>query len=353
MVRKTPPFSLLNLAFPDPRVGVTLIFRQTLARASHSHYNDAHGVGMTSDQEGRKEQIRVSRQWLDLLKQLPQDKGRVIVIGGSDTGKTTLCRWLLSKLPEQTRPALVDSDIGQSTVGPPACIGWRKAGRTEYQFTFTGDITPATHPTATLAGTCRAVLAAETAGANMVLLDTSGYLGGRGGFELKSAKLELLAPGPHSKRPLHAILIGDTPEIRRLMAGWYKDPRLTIHRIAQSEVLVQKTRIQRAEWRRKRFAETLASCDLRRVSLRSKQLINLPTATELKAAGHEVSELAGLLVAFGDAERWGICLGLLQQMDMKALEILVRAPKAAETAESIIFGTLRLTAEGLEIGRIT
>lgn len=319
----------------------------------------AHGVAMTTDREGRKEQIRVSRQWLDLLKQLPlgsgspQENGRIVVIGGSDTGKTTLCRWLLSKLPEQTRPALVDSDIGQSTVGPPACVGWRMAGRTDYEFTFTGDITPATHPTATLAGTCRAVFAAETAGANTVLLDTSGYLSGRGGFELKSAKLELLAPGPGSKRPLHAILIGDSPEIKRLMAGWYKDPRLTIHRIAQSEVLVQKTRTQRTEWRRQRFAEALAGCDLRRVTLRGKQLIGLPTAAELKAAGHEVSELEGLLVAFGDRQRWGLCLGRLQQLNVKAQEILVRAPQPAEMAESIIFGTLRLTAEGLESGRIT
>ena len=308
---------------------------------------------MTSDRDGRKEQIRVSRQWLDLLKQLPTDSGRVIVIGGSDTGKTTLCRWLLSKLPEQSRPALVDSDIGQSTVGPPACIGWRMAGRTDSQFTFTGDITPATHPTATVAGTCRAVFAAEAAGANLVLLDTSGYLGGRGGFELKSAKLELLAPGPAAKRALHAILIGDSPDIRRLMAGWYQDPRLTIHRIAQSEVLVQKTRQQRVEWRQQRFAEALGGTDLRRISLRNKQLIAIPGVTEMKAAGHEVSELEGLLVAFGDKQRWVTCLGLLQQLDVKAQEILVRAPQAAASAESIIFGTLRLTVEGLEIGRIT
>ena len=308
---------------------------------------------MTSDREGRKEQIRVSRQWLALLKALPAENGRVIVIGGSDSGKTTLCRWLMSKFAESSRPALVDSDIGQSTVGPPACIAWRMGGRTDYQFTFTGDITPATHPTATVAGTCRAVFAAEAAGAKLVLLDTSGYLGGRGGFELKSAKLELLAPGPQSQRALHAVLIGDSPEIRRLMAGWYQDTRVTIHRVTQSEVLVQKTRPQRVQWRKERFAEALQGLELRRISLRSKQLIGLPTAAELRAAGHEVSELEGLLVAFGDQQRWGRCLGLLQHLDTKAQEILVRAPQVAEQAQSIIFGTLRLTAEGLEIGRIT
>ena len=142
---------------------------------------------MTNAAQAPREQIRISRQWLDLLKELPQERGRIIVIGGSDSGKTTLCRWLLSKFPALARPALVDSDIGQSTVGPPACVGWRFAGQTECQYTFTGDITPATNPTATLAGTCKAVRDAEAAGAGLVLIDTSGYLGGRGGFELKSA----------------------------------------------------------------------------------------------------------------------------------------------------------------------
>jgi polynucleotide 5'-hydroxyl-kinase GRC3/NOL9 len=268
-----------------------------------------------------------------------------MVLGGGDSGKTTLCRWLLSKFPPEARPALVDSDIGQATIGPPACIAWRFAGKTEFEFTFTGDITPALNPTATLSGTVRAVRAAESAGAGIVLMDTSGYLGGRGGFELKSGKLELLAP-------LHLICLGDGPDIKRLLAAWQGDPRLTILRLPQAEVLQQKSRQQRAAWRQKRFNEALAGAELRKISLCDKALSGLPTAAELTAAGHETSELQGLLLCFTDNQRRGVCLGLLHSLDLRNQELLVRAQQAAETATGLMFGTLRLTAEGLEIGRI-
>lgn len=296
-----------------------------------------------------RKQIRVSREWLELLKKLPQ-AGRIIVIGGSDTGKTTLCQWLLSKLPQESRPALVDSDIGQSQIGPPTCIGWRFAGSPLYEFFFTGDITPATSPTATLAYTVRCVWDAETAGARLVLMDTSGYLGGRGGFELKSNKLELLsATGPG----LQVVTIGDSPDLRRLLAAWHRDERVTIHRLPQAEVLQAKSRALRVEWRRARFEEYFGGLDLRKISLSQRALSGLSTAAELQAAGKDWRDLEGLLVCFHDAQRRGICLGLLHRLDLKERELLVRAPETAEQAEGIMFGTLRVTAEGQEIGRIT
>lgn len=289
--------------------------------------------------------IRVSRQWLELLPKLPTERGRLIVIGGSDTGKTTLCRWLLSKLPETSRPALVDSDLGQATVGPPACVGWRFAGSAEAHYTFVGDTTPATNPLAALTATVRAVQSAEAAGAGIVLLDTSGYLGGRGGYELKNAKLEVLAP-------LHVILLGDSPDVRRLLAAWSHDARVTLHRVTQSEVLVQKTRPQRAQWRQERFAEALAGGELRKIPLAGKTLGGPPTPAELRAAGLDAGDLQGLLLCFHDRHRNGLCLGLLQALDLPNHQILARAPQVAEQADGLQFGLLKLTAEGQELGRL-
>ena len=302
---------------------------------------------MTNSRTLAREQIRVSRAWLDLLKLLPQERARIIVIGASDTGKTTLCRWLLSKLPPHA--ALVDSDLGQSTVGPPACIAWRFAGASDFEFSFVGSITAAANPTATLAGTCKAVRAAEAAGAGLVLLDTSGYVSGQGGFDLKSAKLELLAPGAAAAPPLHVIILGDSPDLKRLQLAWYRDPRLTIHRLPQSEVLTQKSRVQRVQWRQERFAEALAEGELRKLSLSGRELSGLPTAAELKADGHEAGDLQGLLLCFHDDQRRGLCLGLLHQLDLRHQELLVRAPQAAEQAAGIMFGALRLTPDGQEL----
>lgn len=291
-----------------------------------------------------REQIRVSREWLDLVKQLPES-GRVIVIGATDSGKTTLCRWLLSRLPEGARAVLTDCDTGQSQVGPPACIGWRFAGHSDYRFFFVGDTTPATMPAVALAATWRAVTEAEAAGGGLILLDTSGYLGGRGGCEFKNAKLELLAPA-------HVVLIGDSPEIKRLLATSHRDERLTIHRLAQSDSIQQKTRAQRTEWRRSRWAEQFAGLDLRKISLKGKAISGLPTASELRTRNLTFHDLPGLLLGFHDGQRHGMCLGLLHALDLRGHELLARAPKEAETAPGIAFGLLRLTAEGQEIGRI-
>lgn len=291
-----------------------------------------------------REQIRVSREWLNLLKTLPET-GRIAVIGATDAGKSTLCRWLMAKLPESSRPALVDADLGQSQVGPPGCVSWRFAGGSDYQFYFAGDTTASTVTAATLAATCRAVTTAQQRGAGLVLVDTSGYLSGRGGFEFKSAKLELLAPA-------HAIMIGDSPEIKRLLAGWHADERLTIHRLSHAESIQQKTREQRTTWRQERWAEQFAKLDLRKISLKGKAISGLPTASELKTRKLAPGDLQGLLICFHDRRRRGISLGLLHSLDLHTQSLLARAPKEAEDAPGIMFGLLKISSGGQELGRI-
>jgi len=58
-----------------------------------------------------------------LVDQAVRTKHTVLLIGGMDTGKTTLSRELLGAALAAGRPAaLVDADVGQKTVGPPATI---------------------------------------------------------------------------------------------------------------------------------------------------------------------------------------------------------------------------------------
>ena len=52
-----------------------------------------------------------------------------LVLGASDTGKTTLVETLAGKLAEAGPVAVVDADIGQSHIGPPATVGWAMAGK--------------------------------------------------------------------------------------------------------------------------------------------------------------------------------------------------------------------------------
>ena len=49
-----------------------------------------------------------------------------MMTGATDTGKTSLARQLLHAAVDQGMvAAYVDADVGQTTVGPPTCVGLR------------------------------------------------------------------------------------------------------------------------------------------------------------------------------------------------------------------------------------
>ncbi len=77
--------------------------------------------GSVSEVEGST----VPRSWrtaVDILEQLKQ--GLVMVIGGVDVGKSTLCTFLANELFSRgIRTRLIDADIGQADLGPPTTIG--------------------------------------------------------------------------------------------------------------------------------------------------------------------------------------------------------------------------------------
>ena len=63
----------------------------------------------------------------ELFKELSKpDISLILVIGGADTGKTTLVEILAGFLSRGTVAGLVDADIGQSHLGPPTTVAWGK-----------------------------------------------------------------------------------------------------------------------------------------------------------------------------------------------------------------------------------
>lgn len=56
--------------------------------------------------------------WEELLQRLTSLKGAALFLGRSDSGKTTLVRYLLAELAaREVAVALVDADVGQSSLG--------------------------------------------------------------------------------------------------------------------------------------------------------------------------------------------------------------------------------------------
>ncbi|MFO8084520.1 MAG: Clp1/GlmU family protein [Desulfobacterales bacterium] len=60
----------------------------------------------------------------DVWRKLPfrQMRGTIMVLGETDTGKSTFCRWLVDRLAERCLTAWLDCDIGQSSLGAPSTM---------------------------------------------------------------------------------------------------------------------------------------------------------------------------------------------------------------------------------------
>ncbi len=131
--------------------------------------------------------------------------GVIFLVGGIDTGKTTFGLELLRRAASAGFPAaLVDADVGQSTVGPPTTIGLklnldggevtRTSVRTADALAFVGSITPPGYLLPLVSGTAKMVGQARDAGCRLIVVDTTGYVSGIGGQLLKFYKADAVQP---------------------------------------------------------------------------------------------------------------------------------------------------------------
>ena len=283
----------------------------------------------------------VPGDWQELAEQARQARGRIIIIGGTDAGKSTLCWWLAQQLAAENRVAVVDADLGQSRVGPPASVGWRFVEAAEGEFYFVGDVTPARRPAACLAATIRLAQRARAAGAEVIIVDTSGYVNGSGAVSLKTAKVELLAPAL-------VIMVGAPGELAHLASPFAGDERIRIAQVLPAGSGSEKTVVDRQRWRRQHFAAWLAGSTVQWLSLAGRAVSNLPSPREFAAnGGHEAWR--GLLVGLLTEERLGLGLGLLRGVDYQNNRLLLAAPDEAQQAAGVHLGSLRLEPDGTSI----
>lgn len=147
-------------------------------------------------------------------------RGVLIVIGAPDVGKSTFAQYLYRRLcAASRRTTFLDGDPGQSALGPPATMtlamgqegddSWPPKGKTRRR--FVGAVSPIRHMLPVLVGAARLVQAAQSAGAETVVYDTTGLVNPvQGGPALKLAKVDLLRPtvvfGIQRDRELEPVL---------------------------------------------------------------------------------------------------------------------------------------------------
>jgi polynucleotide 5'-hydroxyl-kinase GRC3/NOL9 len=142
-------------------------------------------------------------EWEAAAGRFLETGGVALVLGAPDTGKSTLCRYLIYRAyAAGERAALIDLDLGQAHLGPPAALGLGffppRAPGDEGLFPeglhFVGQTSPLGAFLEVALG-CRTLCdQALAAGLTRVVVNTSGFIQGPGALRLKRAEAELLNP---------------------------------------------------------------------------------------------------------------------------------------------------------------
>jgi polynucleotide 5'-hydroxyl-kinase GRC3/NOL9 len=140
-----------------------------------------------------------------LVERAVRQKRAVLLVGGIDTGKSTLSRMLLRAGVDAGRPsAYLDGDVGQKTVGPPATITLKMVrGLEDFEpdvltvadaLSFVGSTWPQGHLLAVVTGMVALARRARETGADFLVVDSGGLVSGISGQVLKYHKVEMLRP---------------------------------------------------------------------------------------------------------------------------------------------------------------
>src|SRR5215813_13229242 len=183
--------------------------------------------------------------WDWSVDQIVQHRWRkILVLGAVDRGKSTYCRFLARRCLETgRRVALVDTDVGQKDIGPPATLtlGYPEVAQSLAEVSavawyFIGATSPAGHLLPMIVGVRQLVDAAQAA---YVIVNTTGFVTGPG-YALKSYKIEAVRPDVivalehgHELRPL--LQAYRHYRILRLPASAYATPKTVEQRRAARE----------------------------------------------------------------------------------------------------------------------
>lgn len=132
----------------------------------------------------------LSHPW---IKEVLTKGGRIMVIGETDCGKTTLCKFFLS-FSSVKKKGFLDLDVGQSSFLPATLNLFVQSGEEKERFHyFAGVITPSGAIPEILLGV-KILKEKADEKTDFLVVDTTGYLHSPEGLSFKKMKIELLSP---------------------------------------------------------------------------------------------------------------------------------------------------------------
>lgn len=257
-----------------------------------------------------------------------------MVIGASDTGKSTLARYLFRESCRRgRRTAYLDTDVGQSTLGLPTTVTVALSGppgddrfppQGERAAFFVGATTPRGHMLPLVIGSFLLQQKATAFGAEVIVVDTTGLVDRQeGGKALKQWKIELL-------RPTLVIGLQRTGELDPILRPLRRDVRVGVAELPVSPYVTGRSREARIARRQEMLARYFGAAQPVLLSLRELALFDPERLA------------AGAVLALQDAEGLLRCLGVLEEVDRARATLVARTPQPClDGVSSIRLGSTR------------
>ncbi len=332
--------------------------------------------------------------------------GTAMVIGEADAGKTTFCAQCANAaLAAGLRVAIVDADVGQSEIGPPGTIGMgllespieAVSDVETKKLHFVGATSPAAHLLDCCVGAKKMADAAREQAADLVILDTTGFVDGYAGRKLKTCKADLV-------RPDYIVAVQHKKEVEHLLAPFGRMECFRVLRVPASPLARRKTQEIRAFRRRANFSSHFAGASTHVIRLDEVSTWNSLFGTgrpmkwqymkfmqdalqcrilhaEVSASGvfavaeHRCSRLGlreieeefktgnvvvisaealnNLLVGLADENGSTLDVGLIEAVDFQQRIAFVVSPiKTVSPVRVIQFGSIRVNRKGQELGTL-
>ena len=283
-----------------------------------------------------------------------------MMLGAIDVGKTTTATRLADAAVRAGIPAaVVDADVGQSDLGPPAAIGWGPVHAPVHQMGeippaglwFVGDTSPRRVYRYVVDGTLELAVQARRRGAQIVVVDTTGWVHGAGAVAAKLLKIQRLAPR-------HIVAIQHDREVEPILA--HVPLGTIVHRLRPAALARPRSPEERRAIRERKFAAYFAGSgrcvlDLGRVAAeRPATYMGRKIPPSRVVADVPPDALRGLLVGLADRRGTIMAMGTVTEVDPALQRLSVAAPGLSPDAVQFVqWGRLRVTPAGREAGRLS
>jgi polynucleotide 5'-hydroxyl-kinase GRC3/NOL9 len=252
----------------------------------------------------RQGTITVPSAWSNL--DLTALRGLLLIIGAPNSGKSTFANWLHGQLARDgRRVAFLDGDVGQSALGPPTTLTLALPQLVHW---FVGDVSPRGRMLPLVVGAGRLARRALEAGAETVIVDTTGLVQAiHGGVALKHALVDQLQPET-------LLALQQEDELEAILAPLRRLPRPRVIELPVCQAArrrdVQERQVHRAEAFRRYFD----GAGVVRLSLRGRAVFGGRAFAPRR------------LLALQDADGFALALGVIVAYNQARDELDARAP---------------------------